>query len=142
MRGAKGISTVIAVVLLLLITVGIIWLFSTWITGTTTTVTERTGELIETRTRTLNIDFSVKAGYDSNSNTVNITVTNTGPGDIDLSKVAVFIKGFPQTIKSGNSGTISPGNFTTLIVENTTEACNQLLVVSYYGVERNTLIEC
>ncbi len=142
MRHAKGISAVIAVVLLLLVTVSIIWVFSTWMTATTKTATEKTGKGIKKKLEVLNIEFAVKAGYNSASDNLEVSVTNTGTEDIDLSKVKVFLKGLQQAISSGNSGTLAPGDTAKLVVSNNTAACGEVVTVSYSGVERSAVVEC
>ena len=58
----KGISTIIAVVLLLLIAVSIIFAVYQWLTGMTTTATEKAGKGIEEKTKIIGeIDFQIVA---------------------------------------------------------------------------------
>lgn len=138
----KGISTVIAVVLLLLITVGIVWTVYTWLTGTMTTVTGGTGEAIEKQTEMLTTDFMIVAAGYAGGNNCEVSISNTGTRDIDLSKIKVYVKGVEQSITNGNTGTLSPGNTATIEFQNSTAVCGEVVRVAYAGVIKEAVVEC
>ena len=138
----KGISTVIAVVLLLLITVGIVWTVYTWLTGTMTEVTTGTGQAIGGQVETLTTDFMiVAAGYEG-SNRAQVSISNTGTQNIDLSKIKVYVKGVEQTITAGNTGTLNPGNTAKITFQNSTTVCDEVVRVAYAGVIKEAVVEC
>ncbi len=139
----KGISSVIAVVLLLLIAVGITWTVYTWLTGTMTTVTEETGESIEKKTEIIGSDFVIAAaGYNTANSRGQISISNTGTNDIDLSKITIYLKGVSQSITSGNTGTLSPGSTATLEFTNTSKVCGEVVRVVYAGVIKEAVADC
>ena len=138
----KGISVVIAVVLLLLITVGIAWTFYTWVTTTTTEFTTGTGEAIGSKMETLTTDFMIVAAGHVSGNTCQVSISNTGTQNIDLSKIKVYVKGVEQSISGGASGTLSPGETKTIEFQNSTAVCGEVVRVAYAGVIKEAVVEC
>ncbi len=88
---SKGISAVIAVVLLLLVSVSVVFVFSTWVTGIAGKATEKTGEKIKFVTQKLSSCVQITSvGWNK------VYITNCGIDEnevIDKDHVNVFIDG-------------------------------------------------
>ena len=138
----KGISSIIAVVLLLLIAIGIVWTVYTWLTGATTTLTTGAGEAIEKKTEILTTDFMIEAAGYTGSNQAEVSIRNTGSTDIDLTKILITVKGVSQTIVSGNTGTLAPDALQTITFQNSTAVCNEIVRVSYSGIVKEAVVQC
>jgi len=137
----KGVSTVIAVVLLLLITVGIVWTVYTWLTGTMTEVTTGTGKAIERQTEILTTDFVIVAAGCTNTG-CQVSISNTGTRNIDLTKIKVYVKGVERRITGGASGTLSPGETKAINFDGNTRFCGEVVRVAYAGIIKEATIEC
>ena len=139
----KGVSTVIAVVLLLLITVGIVWSVYTWLTGTMTEVTKETGEAIERQTEILTTDFMIVAAGYKGGNRAEVSISNTGTRNIDLTKIKVYVKGINQDIQDQNKlGELKPGETKAIEFQNSTPVCGEVVRVAYAGIIKEATIEC
>ncbi len=90
----KGISPVIAIIMLLLITVSLIGLSYVWISSTFQATAEKTEKSIEKGTEIMSMDFEINSAWvDSNRNSLYISLQNTGTGEIKLSEVSVLVNG-------------------------------------------------
>jgi len=80
----RGVSPIIATILLIIMTVGIAALMYTWMSGMLTQLTAQTGQQILQSTA---FDFSVApVGAQNGGNTFQVSVRNTGSVNIDFSK--------------------------------------------------------
>ena len=112
----KGVSAVIAVILILMITVALAAMAYVWFTSVFQSLTEGAGGAAEQTATALGTSFTIdSAAYTSGSNVV-VSIRNTGSQSIDLNGMAFFIFDLPATIATvGNSSsgtTLQPGEFT------------------------------
>ncbi len=108
-RNSKGISAVIAVIMLLMITVALAGMAYVWFTGVFSQVTTSVGNQTIQTTIALGTKFVIETAYnDSNPATqVKFVLRNTGTQNIDLSGLGVYINDVSQTLSA--TGTVSPG---------------------------------
>lgn len=132
----KGISTIIAVVLLLLITIGIVWSVYNFLTGATGTVTKGAGSAIEKKTEILQTDFSIVAAG-CTSSTCEVSISNTGTKTITLSNVKVYVEGIE---KATGSGTLDPGETGKISWAGSTADCGKTVRVAYAGVTKESVL--
>ena len=129
----KGVSTVIAIVLILMITVALAALAYVWFLSVFQTISTSAGESIEQTGEQLGTQFTIQSSAYTGSNLVSVGVQNTGTQNLDLTKIAAYISNQQAFISSGNTGTLTPGLTTTLKVSNSTAGyftgylCNKAL---------------
>ncbi len=148
----KGISAVIAVVLILMITVALSAMAYVWFTGVFDTITEGAGEAAEGTADIISTSFSVQAGVMSGADTLILYLTNTGSSDIDLTRVNVFVDNLLATNTSDNTftGILVPGDIKTLKSSNTTGEgdagglmeCDDTMRIVYGQLDQTTSIVC
>ena len=103
----KGITAVIAMILLLLITIAVVGAAFTFFSGITSTASSaaqnQTSEQVSTISKQVRIDAH---------NTTSISIRSTGTGTMAGSEIAVFVDGAPRTC-SPVLGTLVPGSLQT-----------------------------
>lgn len=139
----KGISDVIAIILILMITVALAALAYVWFTGIFETISSGAGQAATGAAKTIATNFKIEAakGFATDEK-VTITIRNTGTENIDASKIAVYVD---DNIKEteGNTGTISPGDTLTFDAMNVANPCNKILKVTIEtGAEDSITISC
>ena len=106
----KGISAVIATILLLLITISIIGFAFVFFGRVTTTTTQS----VENQTNQQLIQFSKQINVD-NFNLTSVTIRATGTGTIGSSELQIYVDGSPRTcspaLTSITPGTVQTCNF-------------------------------
>lgn len=149
----KGISAVIAVVLLLMITialVGMAWVFFQNLWGTISTTA---GEAAEGTSEAIASQFSIaSASHTKSDNYATVYLTNTGSADIKLDRVNVFVNNKLTGKASGTfTGILSPGSTVSLKVNNKTinasadyndAWCTNTTKVTYGSLEQVSTITC
>ena len=148
----KGISAVIAIVLILMITVALAAAAYVWFSGVFETITEGVGDAATGVTEKISTDFTLEAavGEDTNTDTVydtlSVSMRNTGTQDIDLATVAFYIAGKNEAITDGNEGMLVAGAVKTLKITGliaSDDPCDKALkVTTGAGTEKSTTIEC
>jgi len=120
----KGVSAVIAIVLILMITVALAAMSYVWFTNVFETLTESGTGAIERTGEQLQASFSIESARYLSGNSTSVSIRNTGVTTIDLDDVAFYLNGLPASVTSGPSGTLNEGEFTTtaFVIENNTEA--------------------
>lgn len=127
--GRKGVSPVIATLLLILIAVAAAILVYVWVTGfaTSTTSTPPTGK----------INVKIEAAYYSGGNVI-IYLRNIGDVDAVIDAVYIWDSGM-KTLSASTSGlstTVTPGALTSITVSATLSSGNYLIkVVTVDGYE-------
>lgn len=103
----KAISTLIAVILLLLITISVIGLSAVFFSRITSTASQaaqnETSEQLARLSKQVNID-----AYNSTS----VTIRSTGTGTIAASEIQVYVAGSPRTCSPALTA-IAPGSIQT-----------------------------
>ena len=114
----KGVSEVIAIILILMIVIALAALAYTWFSGIFGTMTQTAGQNIQQTSQQMNAQFALEsakcsvlgcAGVDC----VKVVIRNTGATTITMNKVTAYIAGvkftatnpLPATITNGATGT-------------------------------------
>ncbi len=140
---SKGISALIAVVMLLMITVALVGMAYMWVTTAFSGVTKETGESIEQGTQVIATKFVINsAAYDSGSNTVNVSIQNIGTTEINLDNADVILGGFSQNVIYKSQATLKPQERALVAFTNSTDACGREVTVKYLGVEASAEVYC
>lgn len=131
----KGISAVIAVVLILMITIAIAALAYTWFTGVFTSVSGTIGTAAETATQNIAGQLTIDAASFAPTNAVRIGIRNTGSGDLDLATLTIYINDISATIPTGNLtvAKLTQGNSTTFTAINTSYVYNKVVKATVKG---------
>lgn len=115
----KGISDIIAIILILLITVSLAALAYLWFTGILTDILGIAGNQTEQGAKTIGTKFAIDAtvGYPI-ENKVGVVIRNTGTVNLDLQKLATYVNNMLYTGNQGLGDTLSPGAFTPFNITN------------------------
>ena len=143
----KGISAVIAVVLILMITVALAAMAYVWFTGVFENISESAGEAATKTGETIATSFSIASAVVANNSYADIYITNTGSSDIDQTAFNVFVAGKLATRKDGLTGNLQPSRTATLHVTNTTGLytdpfCGKTIKVTYGSLDQVATILC
>jgi len=134
----RGVSPIIATILLIIMTVGIAALMYTWMSGLLTQLTTQSSQQIIQQTA---FDFKVTP-LSTGTNSFTVAITNTGSATIDTTKVGgtlayvtVYSKlnpGTPQGTYSctANNFTLQPGQVTQQTI--TCSSLPNIDLTSYY----------
>ena len=122
----KGVSAVIAIVLILMITVALAAMSYVWFTNVFESLTESGTGAIEKTGQQLQASFSVESARYTSGDNVSVSIRNTGSTILDVSAVAFYLNGLPAASivqGSGPTGDLAEGEFTTTayVIENTTD---------------------
>jgi flagellin-like protein len=109
----KGVSAIIAVVLILMITVALAAMSYVWFTNVFQTLSESGTSSIAKTTGQLQASFTIESARYLSGNNTSVSLRNTGVTSLDLSKVAFYLKGIPAPVTTGPTGTLTEGQFTT-----------------------------
>ena len=101
----KGITPVIAIILLLLITISMVGFAFVWFQRVAQTATENT----DTQLQAQLTQQSQKIRIESAAGT-SVSLRNTGSQSIPVGSVAIFVNGTVRTSGSCPSGAIAPGS--------------------------------
>ena len=112
----KGISAVIAIVLILMITIALAAMAYVWFTTVFGEISEEAGESAGDVTESMQTRFSIEAAKYTTNDTVDVSVRNTGTGTVDLTNVAVYIDDISRTVMSKSATTLDEGESSKIIV--------------------------
>lgn len=139
----KGISTIIAVILLLMITVALMslfWSFSTGMFGSITTGVGRQTDMSITRAGT---SFTIINAKNTSLTSIDVTIRNDGTQNMDLDTLVAFVD--DSKASETASATLFPGgssNFTVVSPFSMSE-CNHVLRLSVaYASDSYYTIKC
>jgi len=111
MTNMKGITPVIAIILLLLITISMVGFAWVWFGQVsqrlTTDIENRTFEQINRQEKTIRID---------NANGVNIDIRATGSSIIQISEIQVYVDDIRQTCDWGGLTSVAPAAVETCVI--------------------------
>ncbi len=148
----KGISAVIAVVLILMITVALSAAAYVWFSGIFDTITDEAENAAGDTADAISTSFSIdSARHVIGEENTTIYFTNTGSSDIDLTKVNIFVDSLLTGKTDGFTGILSPGNLQSLEIANKTqdpnadyndEWCGDVVLIKYKSMEQVTTIQC
>ncbi len=147
----KGISAVIAVIMLLMITVALIGMAYVWVSSAFSQVTETTGESLKKGTETMATRFVIVSAWNGTESTreINISLQNTGEANIQLDQLSYLLKGID--LGAGNvyyesktpDGVLEPGEKAKIYVSaNGIYSCNEVLTVKYGAIESSHEVTC
>ena len=92
----KGISEIMAIILILMITISLAALAYSWFSGIFTELMDAAGSLLLRSSKTMSTQFKVdNALYISSNNIVYVSIRNTGNQNFDAFKTIFYIKGVP-----------------------------------------------
>ncbi len=104
----KGITPVVSVILLLLVTIAVVG----FATGFFQRIMSAAGASAEQQLNVSTTQLSQTIKLDSAAGTT-VVVRSTGSKAIDLSSVTIFINNMPQTCTTWNPSVLTPGNTAT-----------------------------
>ena len=139
----KGISAVIAVILILMITVALAAMAYVWFTDVFETVTEGAGSAAEGTATTIATSFSIAGATNSTSgDTIEVYVTNTGSADMTIENFVLLVNN--KRIETDQSGTLTPGETVTLSNDADTDTynCGDTVKITYGSLQQVTTIAC
>lgn len=140
----KGVSSIVAVVLILLITIALAGMAYIWFTSVFGAVTESAGETVERSTEQFATNFALESASYNCQNSVQLSVRNVGTSNIDATAFAVYLSGTLATITGGNTGTVSVNQVRLLTASNSTigAVCGKSARVTLPGVQLTTSVAC
>lgn len=138
----KGISAVIAVVLILMITVALSGAAYVWFSGVFDTITEGAGDAADNTADVISTSFAIATASKISSTTAEIYIVNTGSSNIDMNKVIVFADDKLADIESSTPTSIASGAAGTIKINNsgsyTENFCGTKIQVSYGSLKQTT----
>lgn len=147
----KGVEAVIAIVLILMITVALAAMSYVWFTDVFKTLTDSGDSAIADTGDKLQASFTVESARYTSANNVSVSIRNTGNSDIELGKIAFYLKGIPAATVSAPTGTLGGGDFTTtaFVVSNITSGIgavcpgpSTLTVTIAQGQQQSATVSC
>jgi len=126
----KGVSEVIAIILILMIVIALAALAYTFFSDTMGQITGQASTSVGQTSDAMATSFMIEAARNT-STTVNATIRNTGSQSIDLSKLTVYVNDAYVTVTSGNTtGTLVSGATANLGMSVSGYTCNSILKVT------------
>ncbi len=139
----KGISSIIVVILLLLISVSLASVLYLWFSSMMSGVTKDVTEDVGTTTSYLNTRLSILSARNTSTTEIVVTVRNSGTNKINLNKLVAFV----DEVKANDttaSGFIDVGDVATfeVIPFSNLTTCQHILKLSVIGSEASRIISC
>jgi flagellin-like protein len=102
----KGVSEIIAIILILMITISISALAYIWFSGIFSEIMDAAGALLSRSSKNLDTRFIIdNALYIASDNIVYVSIRNTGNQNFDASKTLFYIGGIPGEFSSCSPST-------------------------------------
>ena len=131
----KGISAIIAVVLILLITVALAAAGYMFFSTTFSSITQSAGQSISSTTGKFQASFQIESVYNTTPGVTNFTIRNTGSTTLNASKMAVYIGDSLKTITYYGATSLTQDHVASYgISEARTNYCNAILKVTFAEV--------
>jgi flagellin-like protein len=141
----KGVSDIIAIILILLITVSLAALAYLWFTGILQDMLGIAGNQTQHVGDTLGTKFKIDAavGYQTESK-VGVVVRNTGTVNLDLQKLATYVNNTLYTGREGLGASLAPGEFVSFNITSVPSGgCSSTLKITVEtGAEDTLTIVC
>lgn len=141
----KGMSTIIAVILLLMITIALISLFWAFSTGVFDSITSNVGRQTGASITRAGSEFTIINAKNTSLTAISVTVRNSGTQNLDLDTLVAFVN--DQKALDTASGTFAPAGASTFTVTSpfSLSTCNHVLRLSvayapdsYYTIKANS----
>ncbi len=142
----KGISAVIAVILILMITVALAAMAYVWFTGVFETITTGAGQAATGTATTIATSFSIAGATNTTkiggtNDPIEVYVTNTGSANITIENFVLLVDGEREDItESGQLGPTETETLTSTVADGLT--CGSVVKVRYGSLEHTTTILC
>jgi len=137
----KGVSTIIAVILILLITVALAVLAYAWFTGIFDVLISGANQSINGTQQQFGTKFSIEAATNVTEDIVTISMRNIGTVNIDLDKIACYVDDELKT--NDASGTLSPGSVASFNITAVSDPCSKVLRITVEtGADETITISC
>jgi len=140
----KGISAIIVVILLLLISVSLASVVYLWFSSIITDVTGESTTNIRSTTNYMNTRMSIINAKNTSLTEISVTVRNSGTEKIDLDNLIAFIDDVEESSNTA-SGILDVGKTSTFTVTsaNSMSTCEHVLRISIAsGSESSRMISC
>jgi flagellin-like protein len=139
----KGISAIISVILLVMISISLAGLAWVWFFNISNTLTTSATNETQAATNKLGMKAKIEVAQFYSANWVNATIRNIGTVNIDIAKLGIFVDGVLSTYNP-NTGILAPGSTITINITNATPACTgKVLEISFEnGFEDYETIAC
>lgn len=139
----KGVSTIIAVILLLMITVALISLFWVFSTGLFSSITSNVGKQTDASITKAGSEFTIINAKNTSLTQISVTIRNSGTQNLDADTLVAFVD--DNATAETASGTVAPGS--TLVFTVTTpysmSTCSHVLRLSVaYSSDSYYTIAC
>jgi len=136
----KGVSTVIAIILILMITVALAALAYTWFTGIFASLTASATTATTTATTAMATSFVIESAWNV-STLVNVAIRNTGTSNINMPKIIAYVSDIKYTPANLNpTTTLSPGDKGTFTLTVTDPKGKTLIVSIESGLQQSATI--
>lgn len=138
----KGVSAVISIILILMITVALAAMAYVWFTSVFETITKGAGEAAAGTQTAIGTQFSIESAKNLTADKITVTIRNTGKENIDMTNIAAYVDNVKQDTE-GNTGTIGYQKTSTFEVVNVTEPCAKALKLTVgTGYGQTTTVSC
>ncbi len=131
----KGVSAVIAVILLLMITVALAATSYVWFSSIFSTVTTGGTAATEQSVATIQASYMIESAYYNATgypaSKIQVVIRNTGSSSINMTTAATYIGDTPQTSETPTANMLASNGVATINVTNSTPACGAVLKVSF-----------
>jgi flagellin-like protein len=129
----KGVSEVIAIILILMIVIALAALAYTFFSDTMGQITGQASTSVTQTSDAMATSFMIEAARNSTigaTAVVNATLRNTGSQSVDLSKLTVYVNDAYVALTSGNTGTMASGATANIGMTVSGYTCNSILKVT------------
>lgn len=126
----KGVSAIIAVILILMIVVALSALAWTWFSDIFGDLTNRAGKSIMKQQQQIQKNFGLEVAVCQITGNVSFSIRNIGSGELQANQTSAYVNNFPANIINNPSGTLVRGDTQQYITENVTCSSGQLLKVT------------
>ena len=113
----KGVSTIVSIILILMMTVALAALLYFWLTLVYGQITETGTQQIESSTQHITTSFSIESVRNVSSTNLSISIRNTGTSMINVANVETYIDDIRVTESYGKTGSLTAND-----VKNTSRA--------------------
>ena len=127
----KGVSEIIAIILILMIVIALAALAYTWFSGTFSSLTGTASTSVSQTTGAMASSFKIEAAKNMSATNNSVTIRNTGTTAIDLTKMSAYMSETYSTVNAGAIGILTAGNTATLYVTlpvSVTLACSSTIM--------------
>ena len=139
----KGVSTIIAVILLLMITVALMSLFWAFSTGMFGSITAGVGRQTDAAITRAGTSFTIINARNTSNTSIDVTIRNSGTQNLDADTLVAFVD--DNTTAETSSGQLAPGGILAFTVTTpySMTKCNHVLRLSVaYASDSYYTVKC